>query len=123
MSGSSQGRPLRIVSWFLAISYGIGAPVTAIAEVRTGALSERLGLPPELIYFTCAVQLVSAPAVLTRAWAPWAALALTVITVGAIGAHLATESPVRAIPAVFYTGLQIWFYIVSRGARANSAAV
>jgi hypothetical protein len=122
LSDSTRGRLLRIAGWFLSISYGLGAPVTAIAELRSGALSERFGLPPELIYLTCAVQLASAPAVLVRALAPWAALALTAVTVGAIGAHLNTESPARAIPAVLYTGLQVWFGIRSHSARRNSPA-
>lgn len=122
LSDTTQGRSLRIVGGFLAISYGIGAPVTAIAELRSAALSERFGLPPELIYLTCAVQLACAPAVLVRALAPWAALALTAVTIGAIGAHLNTESPVRAIPAVLYTGLQIWFGIRNRRAPSNSPA-
>jgi len=117
VSGFTQRRSLRIAGWFLAISYGIAAPATAIAELRSAALSERFGLPPELMYLTCAVQLASAPAVLVRALAPWAALALTAITIGAIGAHLNTELPVRAIPAVLYTVLQIWFGIGSRGRR------
>jgi hypothetical protein len=122
VSDSTQRRSLRIAGWFLAISYGIGAPVTAIAELRSAALSERFGLPPELIYLTCAVQLASASAVLVRALAPWAALALTAVTVGAIGAHLNTEAPVRAIPAVFYTVLQIWFGIENRSPRSTSPA-
>jgi hypothetical protein len=120
LSVFTQGRSLQIASWFLAISYGLGAPVTAIAELRSGALSERFGLPPELIYLTCAVQLASAPSVLLRVLSPWAALGLTVVTVGAIGVHLNTESPIRAIPAVLYTGLQIWFGIRSRNARSDS---
>jgi putative Ca2+/H+ antiporter (TMEM165/GDT1 family) len=122
VSDSTQRRSLRIAGWFLAISYGIGAPVTAIAELRSAALSERFGLPPELIYLTCAVQLASASAVLVRALAPWAALALTAVTVGAIGAHLNTEAPVRAIPAVLYTVLQIWFGIENRSPRSTSPA-
>jgi hypothetical protein len=122
VSDSTQRHWLRIAGWFLAISYGIAAPVTAIAELRSAALSERFGLPPELIYLTCAVQLASGPAVLVRALAPWAALALTAVTIGAIGSHLNTESPARAIPAVLYTVLQIWFGIGSRGPRSTSSA-
>lgn len=115
MSRPTQARPVRIAAWFLAISYGIGAPVAAIVEFHSGALSERLGLAPELIYLACAVQLLSARAVLSRAWAPWAALALTAITVGAVGIHLTSGSPIRAIPAALYTALQVWFGIRSRG--------
>lgn len=115
MSGRSHARPVRIAAWFLAISYGLGAPVAAVVEFSTGALSERLGLAPELIYLACAVQLLSARAVLSRTWAPRAALALTVITVGAVGTHLTSGSPIRAIPAVLYTALQVWFGIRSRG--------
>jgi len=122
LSERLQSRWVRIAAWFLAISYGVGAPATAIAEIRSAALSARFGLPPELIYLTCALQLVSAPALLVQRWAPWAALALTLVTLGAIGTHLTTESPIRAIPAVVYAGVQVWFGIKSRGARGRSQA-
>lgn len=41
----SKQRWVRGVSWFLAISYGIGAPVTAVAESRGEALSQKFGRP------------------------------------------------------------------------------
>ncbi len=115
MSDSTQRRLLRIAAWFLAISYGVGAPLAAVAEFRSAALSERFGLPPELIYLSCAVQLACAAAVLLHALAPWAALALTATTIGAIGAHLSTESPMGAAPAVAFTALQVWFALKTAG--------
>lgn len=122
MSETTQRRLLRISAWFLAIAYGVGAPLAAVAEFRGAVLSERFGLPPELIYFTCAVQLACVPAVLLRALAPWAAFALSATTIGAIGAHLSTESPMRAIPAVAFTVLQVWFGLKSRSARRGAPA-
>ena len=122
MSKATRSRAVRLAGWFLAVSYGLGAPLTAIAEYRGAALSDRFNLPSELVYLTCAVQLASAPAVLVRPLAPWAALALSAVTVGAIGVHLNTESPVRAIPALLYTVLQVWFGIRSRSPRHAAQA-
>ena len=106
---SGRERWLRIGAWFLAISYGIGAPLTAVIEYRSQTFSQRFDLPPELIYLTCAVQLVCSIGVLIRPFATWAAAALTVTTLGAIGSHLRIGSPVTSLAAVFYTAVQIWF--------------
>jgi hypothetical protein len=122
MSDTSQRRLLRISAWFLAISYGVGAPLVGVAEFRGAVLSARFGLPPELIYVTCAIQLASAPAVLVPALAPWAAMALSVTTIGAIGAHLTTATPLRAIPAVACTVLQVWFGLETWRARRQTPA-
>jgi hypothetical protein len=119
VSDPGQERWLRVAGWFLAISYGIGAPVTAIAELRGPALSEKFGLPSELIYLTCAIQLASSPALLIRPLARWPALALTIVTVGAIGAHLYIGSPLAAVPALFYTAVQIWFGVKSIGTGSD----
>ncbi len=121
MSGTTRARWLRITAWFLAVTYGLGAVFTTFAELQSGALSERLGVPSELIVISSAVQLVCAPALFVRRLAPWAALALTVITAGAIGVHWSAGEPARSIPAVLYTGLQVWFGMASRGANAAPA--
>ena len=76
MSDSHSERWIRIAAWFLAISYGIAAPLTAVAEFRGQALSQRFGLPSELIHFTCAMQLASSLAVLVR---PLARALLTLV--------------------------------------------
>ena len=43
---SGRERWLRIAAWFLAISYGIGAPLTAVIEYRSQTFSQRFDLPP-----------------------------------------------------------------------------
>ena len=104
----------RIAAGFLALSYAIGGPLTAIIEYRSQTLSQRFDLPQELIYLTCVVQLVCSIGVLVRPVAPWAAAALTVVTLGAIGSHLRIGQPVTALTAVVYTAVQIWFGLASR---------
>ncbi len=119
-------RRVRVGAGFLAVSYGIGGPLTAFLEYRSQTLSERFDLPPEFIYLTSAVQFVCAIGVLLRPFASWAALVLTVITLGAIALHLSNESPATAIPALLYTAVQIWFGFESRpregGPKNGSAA-
>lgn len=102
-------RWLRIAAGFLSISYGIGAPLTAYAELTGHVLSQRFGYPSEFIYVICAVQLVCAIGILVRRLAPWAAGAFTVITLGAIASHFRIGSPTTAIPALVYTVIQIWY--------------
>ena len=107
-------RPVRelwtdIAAGFLAISYGLGAPLTAFVEYRIQVLSLRFDLPPWLVYLTCAVQLACAVGVLVRPLASRAAAALTATTLGAIFAHLRIGSPMTAAPALVYTLIQIWF--------------
>lgn len=108
-------RPVRFVAWFLALSYGLGAPLTAYAEYSHHTLSERFGYSPTFMYVTCAVQLVCAAGVLVGRLAPWAAGALTVITLGAIVSHWRIGSPLTMIPAIVYTAVQVWFGWRSRG--------
>ena len=104
----------RIAAGFLALSYAIGGPFTAVIEYRSQTLSQRFDLPQELIYLTCVVQLVCSIGVLVRPVAPWAAAALTVVALGAIGSHLRIGQPVTALTAVVYTAVQIWFGLASR---------
>ena len=105
---------LKVSAWFLAVSYGIGGSLTAVLEYRKHLFSERFDLPPELIYLTCAAQLLCAFGVFHRKSAPWAAAVLTVITVGAIASHLRIESPATALPALAYTAIQVWFGLTVR---------
>jgi DoxX-like protein len=111
---SLRERSVRVTAWFLAVSYGLGGPLTAILEFRSHTLSERFDLPPSLIYLTTAVQILGAIGVLVRPLALRAAAALTVVTLGAIAAHLKIGSPETAIIAVVYTVVQIWFGVMSR---------
>lgn len=115
---SARERSVRIVAWFLALSYGLGAPVTAFLELRSHTISERFDLPPALIYLTCVVQLVCAIGVFVRPLASWAAAALTVITLGAFASHLRIGSPETSVAAVVYSAVQVWFGLKSR-ARAT----
>jgi uncharacterized membrane protein YphA (DoxX/SURF4 family) len=107
-------RLIRLTGWFLALCYGVGAPLGAILELRGQVFSQRFELPPALILVVCGVQLACAAVILLPRFAPWAAAALTVTTVGAIGAHFRIGSPVTALPAVFFTVLQVWYGIASR---------
>jgi cytochrome bd-type quinol oxidase subunit 2 len=111
---SSRARWLRRTAWFLALSYGIGAPLAAVLEVRRHVLSQRFDYPPALILGVCVLQLGCAFAVFGRRLAPWAAAALTLTTLGAIVSHIRIGSPWTALPAVFFTIVQVWFGVVSQ---------
>ncbi len=110
-------RLVRAAAGFLAVSYAVGGPVVAFLEYNGQTLSQRFDLPPALIYLTAAVQLACAVGVLVRPVAVWAAGALTIITIGAVASHLRIGSPVTALPALFYTGVQVWFGLRSRARR------
>jgi len=117
---SSRGRWIRVATWFLAITYGIGGPLTAVLEFQKSLLSERFDVPPALIYVTCVVQVVCAMLVFMPRFAMWVAVALTVITIGAIGGHLRIGSPQTAVTAVLYTVLQIWFGLQHRSGASRT---
>ena len=114
-------RGVRVAAWFLALSYGLGGPVTAWIEFRGQTLSERFDLPPALIYLTCVVQLACSIGVLVRPFAVWAAVALTVITLGAIASHVRIGSPATSVAAIVYTAIQIWFGLMSRARTTRSS--
>ena len=118
---SARERSVRVAAWFLALSYGLGGPMTAFIEFRSNTLSERFDLPAALIYLTCAVQSVCSIGVLVRPFALWATTALTVITLGAIGSHVRIGSPETAAAAVVYTALQVWFGLATRTTRPKPA--
>lgn len=107
-------RWLHVTAWFLAITYGVGAVVTGFLELDRQLFSERFGYPPALIFAVCAVQLVCALAVLNRRLAPLAAAGLTVTTLGAVASHVRIGSPWTALPAAFFTVVQVWFGLASR---------
>ncbi len=115
----SRARLLRFTGLFLAISYGLAAPLTAWAEFAGSALSERFGYPAAFIYLVCAVQVVCALGVLRRSLAPLAAAVLTVITLGALVSHLMIGSPLTSLPAIAYSAIQVWFGLASRGEREH----
>jgi hypothetical protein len=105
----TRDRLVGFVAGFLAVSYGVGAPLAAVLEFQHQVFSARFGVSPLLVYLTSAVQFMSAVGVLIRPVASWGAAALTVTTLGAIAAHVRIGSPLTAGPAVAYTVLQIWF--------------
>jgi DoxX-like family len=113
--------PTRIVAIFLALSYGVGAPLMGVLEIRRHLLSGRFGYPPALIYAVCAAQVLCAAGVLTRRYALLAAVVLTITTVGAVASHVKIGSPLTAIPALIYTVLQVWFGLKSREIRVPQA--
>ena len=114
MTSRPECKGVRFAAWFLALSYGLGAPLTAYIEYSSGTFSERFGYPSALIYLVCAAQVVATIGLFSRAFAAWAAAGLTAITLGAIVSHVRIGSPVTALPAVFYTALQVWFGLRSR---------
>jgi hypothetical protein len=124
MIADSRARPhprpwTRRAGWLLALSYGIGAPLTAYLEVTNRLFSARFDHPPALILAVCALQFICAFGVLVDSVAAWAAAALTVTTVGAIGSHIRIGSPLTAMPAVLFTVVQVWFAVATRRANAG----
>lgn len=111
-------RGVRIAAVFLAISYGIGAPLGAFFEFHQHLISARFHYPPVFIYLLCVVQFACAFGVLVRRVAPWAAAVLTVTTLGAIVSHVRIGSPRTAVSAVVYTVVQVWFGLRSHTLRA-----
>ncbi|MCC7034205.1 MAG: hypothetical protein IT179_15390 [Acidobacteria bacterium] len=112
-------RRVSVARWFLAVSYGLGAPYTAFLEYGQQMLSQRFAIPPELVYVTSALQFACAWAVFVRPLASLAAVALTATTLGAIVLHLKIGAPMTAWAAVFYTAIQIWFWLASRNRSAR----
>ena len=111
---------VRRAAIFLAICYGLGAPLAVLLELRRDLLSQRFGLPPSLIYATSVIQFVCAYGVLRQRYARLAATALTVTTLGAVAAHLRIGSPLTATSAVLFTILQVWFGLASSGRAGES---
>lgn len=108
--------------WFLCLSYAIGSPAFAILEARTGLLSERFNYPSEFLYLVSGVQFVCALLLFARRLAPWSAVVLTVLSVGAVISHLRINSAITAIPALVYTAIQVWYGIrVYREHRGRAA--
>lgn len=123
MTGVSEGeRAARVVAWVLMVFYALGIPPAIYLEIAHHTLSRRFDLPPWLIYATAAFQAVCTVGILVRGFAPWAALGLTLTTLGAIGAHLRIGSPHTAISAVVFTVLQAWYAWVPRPSRGRHPA-
>jgi uncharacterized membrane protein YphA (DoxX/SURF4 family) len=117
---SQQDRWVRRAGVLLALSYGLGAPIGVALELRSHLFSQRLGLPPSLIYVTSFVQFVCAFGVLQPRYARLAAAALTITTLGAIGSHIRIGSPETAVGAALFTALQVWFGFRSGQASESS---
>ena len=109
-----RSRLTRLAGWFLALAYGLGAPLTAVLEVRRHALSDRFGYSSAFILAVCAIQLACAVVILIPRFAFWAAAVLSVTTVGAIASHIRIGSPQTAVAAILFTALQLWYGIASR---------
>jgi DoxX-like family len=105
---------IRWAGWCLAVSYGVGAPVTAILELGSHLLSRKFDYPPALILLVCGIQLACAAVILVPSLAPWAAAALTVTTLGAVASHIRIGSPATAVPAALFTALQLWYGLKMR---------
>lgn len=116
-SRTTQPRWVFITAVFLAISYGVGAPLAAFSEFQQHLLSGRFHYLPAFIYFVCVVQFACAFGLLVRRLAPWAAAVLTVTTLGAVASHVRIGSPQAAVPAVIYTVVQVWYGLSSRRLR------
>lgn len=118
-----RNRLIRVAMWFLAVSYGIGGPLTAVLEFQKDLISERFDLPPLLIYLTCVAQTVCAILVFMPRLALWATGTLTVITIGAIGSHIRIGSPETAVTAVIYTAVQVWFGLKVRSGAGQDQMI
>jgi uncharacterized membrane protein YphA (DoxX/SURF4 family) len=111
-----------VAGWFLLLSYAVGSPVFAIVEAKTGLFSERFNYPSEFLYLVSGTQFVCSLVLFVRALAPWSAVVLTVITVGAMFSHLRIDSAITALPALAYTAIQIWYGIRVRWHHQNVSA-
>jgi len=98
-----------IVGWFLVLSYAIGSPAFAIVEARSGLFSQRFDYSPEFLYLVSGVQFVCSLVLFNRSVAPWSAIVLTALSLGAVVSHIRIDSPVTALPALVYTAIQIWY--------------
>lgn len=118
----------RRIGWFLAMTYGVGAPITVIVEANSQALSERFELSPTLIYLTSALQLLCAFAIRRPRIATIAAAALCFTSIGAFGAHLRIGSPLTSLVAAVFSAVQIWYglamrpHVAADGASASAGA-
>lgn len=107
------------VRWFLAVAYGIGSPVFAVAEAMTGVFSARFDYPPEFLYFVSAVQFACVLLLVFRRAVLMGLAALTVLSLGAVYSHFKIGSPLTAIPSLVFTAMQVWYgYRVYRGSAA-----
>ena len=109
-----ENRRVKVAVWFLAITYGIGAPLTAALEYQRQLFSQRFDYPPWLIFLVCAVQVVCVGALFVRSTRLVACVVLTAITFGAIVSHVRIGSPQTAWGAVLFSGLQVWVGLKSR---------
>lgn len=105
----SLSRWQRVAGWVLFLSYAIGSPIFAIVEAKTGVFSERFNYPPEFLYFVSGVQFICALTLFRRAIAPWSTVILTVLSLGAVVAHVRINSVATALPALIYTAIQVWY--------------
>jgi hypothetical protein len=87
--------------------------VAALLEIRGHVFSDRFDYPSAFILAVCAIQLACAAVILIPRFAVWAAAVLSVTTVGAIASHIRIGSPDRAVPALLFTLLQLWYGIAS----------
>lgn len=120
--GTRTDRWQLVAGWFLLLSYFAGSPVFAFIEAKTGLFSERFNYPSEFLYLVSGIQFICSLVLFVRALAPWSALVLTVITVGAVLSHLRIDSAITALPALAYSAIQIWYGIrVNRSKQDVSA--
>jgi len=107
--GTQTSRWERVARWFLVLSYGVGSPLFALAEFRTGMFSERFDYSPEFLYAVSGTQFLCALVLFKRSVAPWSIAILTVLSIGAVYSHFRIGSPATALPAVAYSVLQTWY--------------
>lgn len=109
------GKWRRFVGLFLVIAYGIGSPVFALVEFRSGLFSQRFDYSPEFLYLVSGAQFICALLLFSRRFALWSLALLTVLSLGAIYSHFRIHSPLTALPSLVFTALQIWYgYLIFR---------
>ena len=95
--------------WFLFLSYAIGSPAFALIEAKTGLFSARFQYPAEFLYLVSGAQFVCALVLFVRSLVPWSIAFLTVLSIGAAYSHVRIDSAISALPALMYTGVQVWY--------------
>ena len=101
-------RCLRAVGWFLFLSYLLGAPAMALAELKYHLLSEWFGYTPGFIYSVKITQFFCALLLLSPRYSALSLAGLTVFSLGAFVSQLMVHAPLAGLPPLAYSALQIW---------------
>jgi len=99
---------VRVVGWFLFLSYFLGSPAFALAEFRSHLLTDMFGYSVAFIYLSKAAQFVCALLLWSKRFRLLSIGVLTITAIGAFVSFLNSPSPLAGLPAMGYTLLQVW---------------